>query len=118
MNIGHRQIFNSWYLLCHLLSWSVAEVFGCCTAVLGHTAAGGSSVAQQVGVNGVCQLVIGCCQLSSAEWLCTRVVRLLSAPLQRHQELLQRSSYRGANGISTVPVIKMILKDCQCLVST
>lgn len=105
MNTAPNEIFKSWYLLGHLLRWSVcAEVFSGCAAALCHTAAaaaGGGSVAQEVGVNGLCQLVIGCRQISSAERLCARVVRLLSAPLQRHQQLLQRSGYRHVNFINT-----------------
>lgn len=83
------------YLLSHLFSRCAAEMLGCCAAALHHAAAGVAGVAQQVGVNGICELVICCCQLSGAKGLCTGVVRLLSAPLQRHQELLQRSGQKN-----------------------
>lgn len=91
------------YLLCHLLGRCVADVFGTCTA--GAAAAAGGVAAQQVGVDGICQLVISCCEIASAEGLCTGVVCLLSAPLQRHQELLQRPGDRKDNRFTIVIII-------------
>lgn len=74
-------------LLCHHLSRCVAELLRCRAAALRRVAVGGLS--QQVGIDGVCQLVIGCGEISGTEGLRAGVVSLLSAPLQRHQQLLQ-----------------------------
>lgn len=75
-------------LLCHHLSWCVAELLRShAAAALRHVAVGGLS--QQVGINGVCQLVISCGKVPGTEGLRAGVVSLLSAPLKRHQQLLQ-----------------------------
>lgn len=85
--VGSVQGNRASNLLCHHLSRCVAELLRCRAAVLGRVAVGGLS--QQVGIDGVCQLVIGCGEISGTEGLCAGVVSLLSAPLQRHQQLLQ-----------------------------
>lgn len=82
------QVWTS-HLFSHLLSRSAAEQLSRDGAALNHADAA-AGVSQQMGVDGDCQLVIGCCQLSCAKGLCTGVVRLLSAPLQGDEELLQR----------------------------
>ena len=73
-------------LFSHLLCRRVAQLWA--LAALGAAAA---HVAQQVGVDGVCQLAVGQGQLPRAEGLGAGVVGLLTTPLQRHQQLLQRS---------------------------
>lgn len=74
-------------LLCHHLGRRVAELLGGRAAALRRVAAG--ELSQQVGVDGLGQLVIGCGEVSGTEGLRAGVVSLLSAPLQRHQQLLQ-----------------------------
>lgn len=74
-------------LLRHHLGWRVAELLGRRAAALHHVAAG--ELSQQVGIDGLRQLVVGCGELSGTEGLRAGVVSLLSAPLQRHQQLLQ-----------------------------
>lgn len=77
-------------LLCHHLSWCVAELLrgrAAAAAALRHIAVG--RLSQQVGIDGARQLVIGCGEISGTEGLSAGVVSLLSAPLQRHQQLLQ-----------------------------
>lgn len=66
-------------LLCHHLSRCVAELLRCRAAALGCAAVWGLS--QQVGIDGVCQLVIGCGEISGTEGLRAGVVGLLPAPL-------------------------------------
>lgn len=84
--VGPVQANGAGNLLCHHLGWRVAELLSRCVAAL-RTVTG--ELSQQVRIDGLRQLVIGCGQISSAEGLCAGVVSLLSAPLQRHQQLLQ-----------------------------
>lgn len=85
--VGSVQRNGASNLLCHHLGRCVAELLRRCAAALGRAAVGGLS--QQVGIDGVCQLVVGCGEISGTEGLRAGVVGLLSAPLQRHQQLLQ-----------------------------
>lgn len=85
--VGSVQWNGDSNLLCHHLGWCVAELLSCCAAALHRVVACEGS--QQVGIDGLCQLMIGCGQISGTEGLCAGVVSLLSAPLQRHQQLLQ-----------------------------
>lgn len=84
--VGPVQANGASNLLCHHLGWRVAELLGRCAAALRAVA---GELSQQVRIDGLCQLMIGCGQIAGAEGLCTGVVSLLSAPLQRHQQLLQ-----------------------------
>lgn len=85
--VGSVQGKTASNLLCHQLSWCVAELLRCHAAAFRRVAVGGLS--QQVRIDGVCQLIIGCGEISGTEGLRAGVVSLLSAPLQRHQQLLQ-----------------------------
>lgn len=101
--VGPVQANGASDLLCHHLGRRVAELLSRCAAALRAVA---GELSQQVRIDGLRQLMVGCGQIPGAEGLCTGVVSLLSAPLQRHQQLLQGPE-KG----------KHYKKDCLCNVN-